>query len=164
VSGVICHQGVSDGSDGARPLRLSHSAWTEIFFADAALRIELDISHAVAALFLSQCLAIHQPHDRGKESPSVSQISIHFRLHFNGNGIGIDINITISIGNSLAGYSESNWAIDSGDRKSQKGHVLLATNGAILWQSRQHSVIAMSTPIQVHCLLRPLEIRNGYFY
>jgi hypothetical protein len=32
--GVICHQGVSDGSDGALPLRLSHSTRTEIFFAD----------------------------------------------------------------------------------------------------------------------------------
>jgi len=32
--GVICHRGVSDGSDGARPLWRSHSAQTEMFFAD----------------------------------------------------------------------------------------------------------------------------------
>jgi len=32
--GVIRHRGVSDGSDGARPLWRSHSARTEIFFAD----------------------------------------------------------------------------------------------------------------------------------
>jgi len=31
---VICHRGVSDGSDGARPLGRRHSAWTEMFFAD----------------------------------------------------------------------------------------------------------------------------------
>jgi len=63
------------------------------------------------------------------------------------------------------GTQSPNWAIDSGDRKSQKGHVLLATNGAILWQSRQHSVIAMSTPIPSSLpAWRPLEIRNGYFY
>jgi len=35
--GVIRHWGVSDSSDGARPLWRSHSAGTEIFFADAEL-------------------------------------------------------------------------------------------------------------------------------
>jgi len=29
------HPGVSDGSDGVRPPRRSHSAWMEIYFADA---------------------------------------------------------------------------------------------------------------------------------
>jgi len=32
--GVICHRGVSDGSDGVSPLWWSHSAQTEMFFAD----------------------------------------------------------------------------------------------------------------------------------
>jgi len=32
--GVIRHRGVSDGSDGARPLWRSHSTRTEYFFAD----------------------------------------------------------------------------------------------------------------------------------
>jgi len=32
--GVFRHRGVSDGSDGARPLLQSHSARTEKFFAD----------------------------------------------------------------------------------------------------------------------------------
>ena len=32
--GVICHQGVSDGSAGAHPLSRSHSARTEMFSAD----------------------------------------------------------------------------------------------------------------------------------
>ena len=32
--GVVCHRGGSDGSDGARPLWRSHSARTEMFFAD----------------------------------------------------------------------------------------------------------------------------------
>ena len=35
--GVIRHRGVSDGSDGARPLWRSHSARTEMFFADERL-------------------------------------------------------------------------------------------------------------------------------
>ena len=33
--GVIRHRGVSDGSDGVRPLWRSQSAQTELFFADA---------------------------------------------------------------------------------------------------------------------------------
>ena len=56
-------------------------------------------------------------------------------LHFNGNGI--------DIGNSLVGYSDSDWANDSADRKSQGGHVFLASDGAISWQSRKQSLIAM---------------------
>jgi len=32
--GVVCHWGVSDGSDGARPLWQSHSGRTEMYFAD----------------------------------------------------------------------------------------------------------------------------------
>jgi len=37
--GVICHRGVSEGSDGARPLWRSHSARTEMFFADVFPRL-----------------------------------------------------------------------------------------------------------------------------
>jgi len=76
-----------------------------------------------------------------------------FRLHFTGNGIGIGIGISIGIGigididigNSLAGCSDSDWANDSADRKSQGGHVFLASNGAVSWQSRKQGLIAMST-------------------
>jgi len=32
--GVICHRGVSDGSDGASPHWPRHAAWTEMLFAD----------------------------------------------------------------------------------------------------------------------------------
>jgi hypothetical protein len=52
-----------------------------------------------------------------------------FRLHFTGNGIDIS--------NSLIGYSDSDWANDSADCKSQRGHVFLANNGAVSWESRK---------------------------
>jgi len=39
--GVVCHLGGSDGSDGARPLWRSHSARTEMFFADGSLLNEI---------------------------------------------------------------------------------------------------------------------------
>jgi len=75
-----------------------------------------------------------------------------FRLHFNSNGNGIGIGIGISngidmiIGNHHLGYSDCDWANDSADRKSQQGHVLLASNGeAVSWQCWKKSLIAMST-------------------
>jgi len=33
---VVCHRGVSDGTDGAWPLWPRHSAWTQMFFADGS--------------------------------------------------------------------------------------------------------------------------------
>jgi hypothetical protein len=57
-----------------------------------------------------------------------------FRQHF--NGISISIVIGVVIGNSLVGSSDSEWASGSMDRKSQAGHVFLASNGAISWQSQ----------------------------
>ena len=61
----------------------------------------------------------------------------NIRLYFNSNGIGISINISIDIGKSPIGYSDSDWANDSVDRKSQGGHVFLPSNGAILCQSQK---------------------------
>ena len=47
MRGVICHRGVSDSSDGAHPLRRSHSARTVMFFADEGegLGKDADISY-----------------------------------------------------------------------------------------------------------------------
>ena len=42
-------------------------------------------------------------------------------------------------------YSDSDWANDSADRKSQGGHVFLSSNGAVSWQSRKQGLITMST-------------------
>jgi len=42
-SGVIRHQGVSDSSNGARPLRLSHSAGKEYIFADVECLSVIDL-------------------------------------------------------------------------------------------------------------------------
>jgi hypothetical protein len=55
-----------------------------------------------------------------------------YRLHY---GINID----------LVRYSDSDWANDSADRKSQGGHVFQTSSGAISWQSRKQDLIAMST-------------------
>jgi len=103
----------------------------------AALATRPDISYAVAALscYNSQPFTSHMT--TAKRVLQYLKSTADFRLQFNGNGIGID--------NSLVGYSDSDWANDSTNHKSQGGHVILASNGAISWQSRKQSLIAMST-------------------
>jgi len=105
----------------------------------AALATRPDISYAVAALSRYNSRPFTSHMTAAKRVLQYLKSTADFRLHFNGIGIGIDI------GNSLVGYSDSDWANDSADRKSQGGHVFLASNGAISWQSRKQSLIAMST-------------------
>jgi hypothetical protein len=124
----------------------------------AALATRPDVSYAVAALcrYNSQPFTSHMT--AAKRVLQYLKSTADFRLHVNGisNGIGIGISngigigigngIGIGIGNSLVGYSDSDWANDSVDRKSQAGHMFLASNGgAVSWQSRKQGLIAMST-------------------
>jgi hypothetical protein len=104
-----------------------------------ALATQPDITYAVAAHsgYISRPFTRHMT--AAKRVLRYLKCTADFRLHFNRNGIDTDI------GNSLIGYSDSDWANDSADRKSQGGHVFLASNGALSWQSRKQSLIAMST-------------------
>jgi hypothetical protein len=107
----------------------------------AALATRPDISYAVAALSRYNSRPFTSHMTAAERVLQYLKSTADFRLHFNGNGICIGIDF----GNSLIGYPDSNWANDSADRKSQGGHVFLASNGAISWQSRKQSLIAMST-------------------
>jgi len=100
-----------------------------------------DISYAVAALsrYNSQPFTSHMT--AAKRVLQYLKSTADYLLHFTGNGIGISTDID----NSLVGYSDSNWANDSVDRKSQGGHVFLGSNGAVSWQSRKQGLITMST-------------------
>jgi hypothetical protein len=111
----------------------------------AALATWPDISYVVAALsrYNSQPFTSHMT--AAKRVLQYLKSTADFRLHFTGNGIGTGIGIDIDIANSLVGYSDSDWTNDSADRKSQGGHVFLASNGAVSWQSRKQGLIAMST-------------------
>jgi hypothetical protein len=93
----------------------------------AALATRLDISYAVAALSRYTSWSFSSHMTAAKRDLQYLKYTADFRLHFNGNGIGNGIGI--DIGNSFAGYSDSDWANDPGDRKSQGGHVSLASNG-----------------------------------
>jgi hypothetical protein len=91
----------------------------------AALATRPDISYAVAALsrYTSRPFTSHMT--AAKRVLQYLKYIADFQLHFNSNGIGN------GIGNNLAEYSDSDWANDSMDRKSQGGHVVLASNGAV---------------------------------
>ena len=43
------------------------------------------------------------------------------------------------------GYTDSDWANDSKDCKSQGGHVFIVSGGAVSWQSRKQDLVAAST-------------------
>jgi len=105
----------------------------------AALTTQPDISYTVAALSRYNSRPFTSHMTAAKRVLQYLKSTADFRLHFNSNGIGIDIS------NSLVGYSDSDWANDSADHQSQGGHVFPASNGAISWQSRKQSLIAMST-------------------
>jgi len=109
----------------------------------AALATRPDILYAVAALPRYNLQPFTSHMTAAKRVLQYLKSTAGYRINFTGIGIGIDIGIDIS--NSLVGYSDPDWANDSADRTSQVGHVFLASNGAISWQSRKHSLIAMST-------------------
>ena len=58
----------------------------------------------------------------------------HHRLFFSSEG-----------NSEMTGYTDSDWANDCADRKSQGGNVFILNNGAISWQSRKQDLVASST-------------------
>jgi len=132
----------------------------------AVLATRLDISYGVAAFSRYNLRPFTSHMTTSKRDVQYLKSTADFQLHFAGNGIGIDIGIDmgIHVDNSLIEYSDSHWANDSAVCKSQGGHVFLASNGAILWQSRKRSLITCqlwrpgSSPSR-----RPLAKQNRYF-
>ena len=129
----------------------------------AALATRPDILYAVASLshYNSQPFTRHMT--AARRVLQYLKSTANFQLPFTSNGIGIGISssiaisvsiaiaiaiaigIVIDIGNILIGYLVFNWPNDSADHKSQGRDVFLANNGAVSWQSRNQSLIAMST-------------------
>jgi hypothetical protein len=93
----------------------------------AALATGPAITDAFAALSRSNLWPFTSHMTTAKRVLQYLKYTADFRLHFNSNGIGNGIGI--DIGNSLAGYWDSDTANDSMDRKSQGGHVFLTSNG-----------------------------------
>jgi hypothetical protein len=104
----------------------------------AAFMKQPDISYSIAALcrynshpFTSHMIAANS-------LLLYLNATAYFRLHFNGNRNGNYAMVT---------FTDSDWANDSTDRKSQGEHVfLICQDGhAILRQSRKQDHIALST-------------------
>jgi len=113
----------------------------------AALATWPDISYAVTALSRYSLRPLTNHMTAAEKVLQYLKSTANFWLHFHGHGIGIGIGmgIGIDISDRLVGYSHSDWANESTDRKSQGGYVFVTSYGAILWQSRKQSLIAMST-------------------
>jgi len=102
----------------------------------AALATRPDISSAVAALCRYNSRPFTSHMTAAKRVLQYLKATADFRLHFNGNG-----------NYGVVGFTDSDCASDSTDRKSQGGHVFLTCHdgGAISWQSRKQDLIALST-------------------
>ena len=98
-----------------------------------ALATRPDISFAVAALsrYNSRPFARHLT--AAQRVLRYLKVTKDFCLRYNSTGP-----------NTLIGYTDSEWASDSADRKSQGGHIFIS-NGTISWQSRKQDLVATST-------------------
>ena len=110
-----------------------------------ALATRPDIAFAVSALsrYNSQPRTVHLT--AAKRVLRYLRKTADHSLHFNGNGNDGEI----------TGYTDSDWANDSTDRKSQGGHVFLCNGSAISWKSRKQDLVALSTTrSRIYSLLR----------
>jgi len=123
------------GENGLEDIRDYQAVVGSLMYA--ALATRPDISYAVAALSRCNSRPFTGHMTAANRVLQYFKSTAVFRLHFTGNGM--------NIGNSLVGYSDSDWANDSVDCQSQGGHVFLASNGAVSWQSRKQSLITIST-------------------
>jgi hypothetical protein len=104
-----------------------------------SLATQPDISFAVAALsrYISCRFTSHLT--AAKRVLQYLKATANFRLQFNSSSNSTNSN------DQLTGYTDSDWANNSADSKSQGGHVFLLSNGAVSRQSRTQDLIAMST-------------------
>ena len=108
----------------------------------AALATRPDILFAVAALCRYNCCPVTSHLTAVKRGLQYHKTTADFRLHFSSTGSNDPLT---GSNDQLTAYTDSDWANDSADRKSQGGHVFLLSNGAVSWQSRKQDHITMST-------------------
>ncbi|HEV7737933.1 MAG TPA: Ty1/Copia family ribonuclease HI [Chlamydiales bacterium] len=46
---------------------------------------------------------------------------------------------------TLSGFSDSDWAADTDDRRSTSGYTFSLGNGSISWRAKKHSAVASSS-------------------
>jgi hypothetical protein len=102
-----------------------------------ALATRPDISFAVPALCRYNSRPFTSHLTTARRVLQYLKSTANFRLHFSSSSTGCN--------DQLTGYTVSDWANDSADRKSQGGPISLLSNGAVTWQSRKQDLIAMLT-------------------
>jgi len=100
-----------------------------------ALATRPDISFAVAALCQYNSRPFTSHLTAAKTVLQYLKSTADFGLHFSSTGSN----------DQLTGYTDSDCANDSADRKSQASHLFLLSNGAVSWQSRNQDLIAVLT-------------------
>jgi hypothetical protein len=112
----------------------------------AALATRPDISYAVAALCRYNSRPFTSHTTAAQRVLQYHKATADFRLHFNGNG-NSNSNSNSNGNYGVIGFTDSDWASDSTDCKSQGEHVILTCHegGAISWQSQKQDLIAQST-------------------
>ncbi|XP_055918580.1 uncharacterized protein LOC129950682 [Eupeodes corollae] len=66
-------------------------------------------------------------------------------------------------GKPISAYSDSNWAEDINDRKSQSGIVFVMAGGPIDWESRKQSIITTSSAEAEYVTLTSAAKKAKYF-
>jgi hypothetical protein len=104
----------------------------------AAMATRPDISFAVAALsrYNSAPSSVHLT--AAKRVLRYLKQTAHLRLVYSGSAHDHD-------GTSLEGFTDSDFADDITDRKSQGAYVFRVLGTAISWQSRKQNMVALST-------------------
>jgi hypothetical protein len=97
-----------------------------------ALIMRPDISFAVAALSRYNSKPFTSHLTVGKKVLRYLKATRDYQLHYDPHN------------RNLTGYTDSEWANDSADRKSQGGHIFIS-NGTISSQSQKQDIVAMST-------------------
>ena len=125
-----------------------------------------DISYAVSALSRYNSCPFTSHLTAAKRVLRYLKTTAHHRLRFGGgSGSGSGSSGSSGGGGSssgkFTGYTDSDWANDSKDRKSQGGHVFIVSGSAVSWQSRKQDLVAASTLEAEHmaCSEAPREAR-----
>jgi hypothetical protein len=71
------------------------------------------------------------------------QGSLDTRLTYSGP-VG-ELSCIPPIGSTLVGYCDADWASDLNDRRSISGYVFLLAGGAVSWQSKKQTTVALSS-------------------
>ena len=113
-------------------------------FMYIALATRPDISYAVSVLSRYSSHPFTSHLTAAKRVLRYLKTTAHHRLHFGDSSSGSSGGGG-SGSRKLTGYTDSGWANDSKDRRSQGGHVFIVSSGAVSWQSRKQDLIAAST-------------------